>query len=111
MPNVATPSNLSLKELEARRLADQAARANKVAATRSEEEKALRKERVAKAKDAMARSVGLKGDHVAPARAALKLYLQQLNEPNQPDDAKFEALLEAPFKAPPKKKTNDRGRF
>lgn len=74
----------------------------------SEAEKATRKERVAKAKDAMARSVGAKGDHVAPARAAVKVYLQRLNEPKQPDDAQFEALIEAPFKAPPKKKTNDR---
>jgi peptidoglycan hydrolase-like protein with peptidoglycan-binding domain len=75
----------------------------------TEEEKAARKERVAKAKDAMARSVGLKGDHVAPARAALKTYLQRLNLPNQPDDATFEALCEAPFKAPEKKRTGDRG--
>jgi hypothetical protein len=52
--------------------------------------------------------VGAKGDHVAPARAALKTYLQRLNEPKQPDDAQFEMLLEAPFKAPYKKKTNDR---
>lgn len=74
----------------------------------TEEEKAARKERVAKAKDALARSVGLKGDQVAPARAALKVYLQRLNLPNQPDDATFEALIEAPFKVPPKKKTNDR---
>lgn len=74
----------------------------------SEEEKAKRKERVAAAKDALARSVGAKGEHVAGARASLKLYLQRLNEPKQPDDAQFEALLEAPFKAPPKKKTNDR---
>ncbi len=74
----------------------------------SEEEKAKRKERVAAAKDALARSIGAKGEHVAPARASLKLYLQRLNEPKQPDDPQFEALLEAPFKAPPKKKTNDR---
>ena len=74
----------------------------------SEEEKATRKERVAKAKDALARSVGTKGDHVAPARAAIKVYLQKLNDPKQPDDAKFEELIEAPFKAPPKKKMNDR---
>jgi hypothetical protein len=74
----------------------------------SEEEKATRKERVAKAKDAMARSVGAKGDHVVQARAALKTYLQRLNEPKQPDDAQFESLIEAPFKAPYKKKTNDR---
>ena len=97
-----------LQESEARRLAAQAARVNKVSRTFSEEEKTVRKERVAKAKDAMSRSVGLKGAHVAPARAALKAYLQRLNEPNQPDDAHFEMLVEAPFKAPPKKRTNDR---
>ena len=34
-------------------------------------------------------------------------YLQNLNDPKQPDDAQFETLIEAPFKAPPKKKTND----
>jgi hypothetical protein len=72
----------------------------------SEEEKAARKERVTKAKDALSRSVGIKGDHVAGARAAIKTYLQRLNEPNQPDDARFEMLIEAPFKAPEKKKTN-----
>ncbi len=55
-----------LQETEARRLAEQEARANKVAKTYSDEEKATRKERVAKAKDAMSRSVGLKGAHVAP---------------------------------------------
>src|SRR3954447_6635273 len=70
----------------------------------TEEEKAQRKERVAAAKDALARSVGLKGEHVAPARAALKSYLQRLNDPRQPDDAAFQALLEGPFRAPPKKK-------
>jgi hypothetical protein len=70
----------------------------------TEEEKATRKQRVAAAKDALARSAGLKGDHVAPARAALKSYLQRLNEPKQPDDAQFEALVEAPFRTPPKKK-------
>jgi len=97
-----------LQETEARRLAEQQARANKVAKTYSDEEKATRKERVAKAKDAMSRSVGLKGAHVQPARAAIKKYLQNLNDPKQPDDAAFDALIEAPFKAPPKKKTNDR---
>ena len=70
----------------------------------TEEEKAVRKQRVAAAKDALARSATLKGDWVAPARAALKSYLQRLNEPRQPDDAQFEALLEGPFRAPPKKK-------
>jgi hypothetical protein len=106
---MASPGKLTpLQESEARRRADEEARANKVAKEYSDEEKAARKERVAKAKDAMARSVGLKGAHVAPARAAIKRYLQQLNDPRQPDDAQFEALIEAPFKAPPKKKTNDR---
>jgi hypothetical protein len=101
LPRKLTP----LQELEASR---RAAKAEKPARVISEEEKATRKERVAKAKDALARSVGAKGDHVAEARAALKSYLQRLNEPRQPDDARFEELIEAPFKAPPKKKTNDR---
>ena len=106
---MAPPAKLTpLQESEARRLAEQAARANKVTRVFSEEEKALRKDRVARAKDAMSRSVGLKGAHVAPARAALKTFLQRLNDPNQPDDAHFDMLVEAPFKAPPKKKTNDR---
>ena len=70
----------------------------------TEEEKAIRKQRVAAAKDALARSAKLKGEHVASARAALKSYLQRLNEPRQPDDAQFEALIEGPFRAPAKKK-------
>ena len=94
-----------LQEVEARRLA---AAADKPKRVIPEEEKALRRERVAKAKDALARSVGAKGEQVAPARAALKAYLQRLNEPKQPDEAQFETLLEAPFKAPYKKKTNER---
>jgi hypothetical protein len=98
-----------LQQAEARRAA-QAAAAEKPKRVPTEEEKATRKERVVKAKDALARSVGAKGDHVAAGRAALKAYLQRLNEPKQPDDAQFEALLEAPFKAPPKKRTNE-GRF
>ena len=53
-------------------------------------------------------TVGTKGDHVAPARAALKTFLQRLNEPKQPDDAAFDVLVKGPFTAPPKKKTNDR---
>jgi hypothetical protein len=97
-----------LQQAEADRIAAEQARANKVQKTYSDEEKATRKERVAKAKDALSRSVGLKGAHVAPARAAIKKYLQNLNQPNQPDETQFEALVEAPFKAPPKKKTNDR---
>jgi hypothetical protein len=104
----AQPKMTELQETEARRRAAEEARANKVAKEYTDEEKAARKERVAKAKDAMARSVGLKGAHVAPARAAIKRYLQNLNDPKQPDDTQFEALIEAPFKAPPKKKTTNR---
>lgn len=95
----------TLEELQA---ATGPAKVDKAKREYSDEEKTQRKERVAKAKDALARSVGAKGDHVAPGRAALKQYLQRLNEPKQPDDAKFEELLLAPFTAPPKKKANDR---
>ena len=98
----------SLKELEAERIARQKAKASKPASNYSDAEKAARKERVEKAKDALARSVGMKGEHIAPARAALKAFLRNLNDKNQPDDARFELLIEAPFKAPPKKRTNDR---
>jgi uncharacterized protein (DUF2236 family) len=97
-----------LQESEARRIAAEEARKNKVARVYSDDEKTARKERVGKAKDALARSAGVKGVQVPAARSALKKYLQQLNEPKQPDDAQFETLLEAPFKAPPKKRTNDR---
>lgn len=104
------PSNrlTPLQESEARRIAAEEARKNKVARVYSDDEKTARKERVAKAKDALARSVGVKGVQVPAARSALKKYLQQLNEPKQPDDAQFETLLEAPFKAPPKQRTNQR---
>ena len=98
-----------LQQVEADRKAAAAAKANKVARVFTDEEKATRKERVAKAKDALSRSVGMKGDHVTAGRAALKKYLQQLNEPKQPDDQRFEMLIEAPFKAPPKKRDNNRG--
>lgn len=100
------PSNrlTPLQESEARRKAAAAAQKDKATRVYSDEEKARRKDRVAKAKDALARSGSMKGDHVPPARAALKSFLQQLNEPKQPDDARFETLIEAPFKAPPKKK-------
>ena len=97
-----------LQEMEARRKADEEARNNKKTVVRTDEEKALRKARVEKAKDALARSVGIKGEHVAGARDALKDFLRRLNEPNQPDDARFEAMVEAPFKVPPKKNSNDR---
>jgi len=99
---------LSLKETEAARIAAEEARKNKKTRTFTDEEKALRKERVAKAKDALSRSNGIKGVQVPAARAALKRYLQELNQPKQPDDQQFEMLLEAPFKAPPKKRENSR---
>jgi hypothetical protein len=102
---MATPKLTPLQEMEARRTASAADKPKRVI---SEEEKATRRDRVAKAKDALARSVGAKGEHVTTARAALKTYLQRLNEPKQPDDAQFETLVEAPFKAPPKKRSNDR---
>jgi len=98
-----------LQQVEADRKAAAAAKANKSSRVFSDEEKATRKERVAKAKDALSRSVGMKGDHVTAGRAALKKYLQNLNEPNQPDDQRFEMLIEAPFKSPPKKRDNNRG--
>jgi len=97
-----------LQQAEADRKAADAARANKATKSYSDEEKTIRKERVAKAKDAMTRSVGLKGVQVAPGRAAIKKYLQNLNDPKQPDDQQFDTLVEAPFKAPPKKRTDDR---
>lgn len=100
-----TPKLTPLQQIEADRLARAVEKPKR---EYSEEEKALRKERVAKAKDALARSVGAKGEHVASARAALKSYLQKLNDPKQPDEAQFETLIQAPFTAPPKKKTNDR---
>lgn len=98
----------SLKELEAERIARQKAKAKKPASNYSDAEKATRKERVEKAKDALSRSAGMKGEQVAPARAALKNYLRNLNDKNQPDDARFELLIEAPFKVPPKKRSNNR---
>jgi hypothetical protein len=96
-----------LQQLEAERAA-RAAAADKPKTEHSEEERAKRKERVAKAKDALARSVDAKGDHVTSARTALKNYLKRLNDPKQPSDEMFEAMIEAPFAAPPKKKANDR---
>lgn len=47
----------------------------------------------------------MKGDHVVAGRAALKLFLRNLNDPKQPSDEQFEAIVEAPFKAPPKPKS------
>ena len=97
-----------LQESEARRKAAEEAKKTKKTVVRSDEEKATRKERVEKAKDALTRSANTKGDHVPPARVALKDFLRNLNEPKQPDDSRFQMLIEAPFKVPPKKKTNDR---
>ena len=97
-----------LQETEARRKAAEEAKKNRKPVIRSDEEKATRKERVEKAKDALTRSTGMQGDHVAAGRSALKDFLRRLNEPKQPHDSRFESLLEAPFKAPPKKKSNDR---
>lgn len=97
-----------LQETEARRVAAAEAKKNKKSVVRSDDEKAAYRERIGKAKDALTRSVGTKGDHVTIARAAIKDYLRRLDETKQPDDARFDALIEAPFKEPPKKKTNDR---
>src|SRR3954451_21318855 len=68
---------------------------------RSEEEKAKHRERIAAAKDALKRSVGLKGEHVAPARTALKEWLRN---PGDTSDERFAILVEAPFREPPKKR-------
>ena len=75
---------------------------------RPEEEKVAYRARIEAAKDALKRSVGTKGDHVAPTRAALKEYLRNVNGPAQPDDERFKMLLEAPFKAPPKPRAERR---
>ncbi len=72
---------------------------------RSEEDRARRKERVERAKDALARSNGMRGDHVVAGRSALKLFLRNLNDAKQPNDEQFDAIVEAPFKAPPKPKS------
>jgi hypothetical protein len=66
----------------------------------SDEERSRRRERVVAAKDALARSASIGGAHVAPARAALRDYLRNLNEPHQPNDAVFQLLIEAPFREP-----------
>jgi len=66
----------------------------------SEEERALRKSRVGAAKTALRDSSQLTGAHVPAARSALKSYLRQLDNPNQPNDAVFQQLLAAPFAQP-----------
>ncbi len=71
---------------------------------RSEEEKAARRDRVEKAKKALADSQTLKGDHVVAARAALKAFLRNLNDAKQPNDEQFEAILAAHTVVPKKEK-------
>jgi hypothetical protein len=105
---VAANKLTPLQESEARRKAAAQAKKTKKTVVRSDAEKATRRERVEKAKDALTRSVGMKGDHVASGRVALKDFLRNLNEPKQPDYSRFESLIDAPFKVPPKKKSNDR---
>lgn len=102
---MAIHTKLTVKEPAAKGGARPGAGAGAGAANRrppSEEERATRRARVAAAKDALARSVGLRGDHVPPARAALKAYLRRLNEAHQPSDDQFQALVEGPFRVPPK---------
>jgi hypothetical protein len=70
----------------------------------SQEERDVRKSRVEAAKTALKDSSDLRGTHVPAARAALKAYLRQLNEPNQPNEAVFKLLVAAPFAAPPRRK-------
>ena len=69
-------------------------------AVHSAEEKAVRRSRVEAAKKALADSAHLNGPQVPAARAALKAYLRQLNEPKQPNDATFAQLVAAPFEEP-----------
>lgn len=76
---------------------------------RSEEERAARKERVQKVKDALKTLATTKGDHVPAARASLKAYLQNLNEPNQPSDERFTAMLDNALN-PPRPKAKGDGR-
>ena len=66
----------------------------------SAEERATRRARVAAAKDALQRSAQMQGAHVTQARAALKSYLRELNQPRQPTDAAFQAMVERPFHDP-----------
>ena len=69
----------------------------------SQEERSIRKTRVEAAKKALQDSSQLSGPQVLGARAALKDYLRQLNEPRQPSDATFQDMLKAPF-APPRRR-------
>ena len=95
---MAIHAKLTTRDTNARSQAD----SSKKRREPTEEEKATRKERVVAAKDALKRSVDLKGAHVPPARSAIKAYLQRLNEARQPTDDAFKALIDAPFTAPPK---------
>jgi hypothetical protein len=99
---MAIHTKLTVKEPPGRQPAAKDPPGSGVKREPTEEERATRKARVAAAKDALARSVGLRGDHVPPARSALKNYLRRLNEPNQPNDDQFQALVEGPFRVPPK---------
>ena len=94
------PKLTSAEEVAARARAEQE-RAARPKKERTEEEKAKHRERISAVKDALKRSAGLKGDHVAPARAALKDWLR--DTPETTDD-RFQILVEAPFREPPKKK-------
>lgn len=60
----------------------------------------MRKARVEAAKKALSDSAQLNGPQVPAARAALKSYLRELNEPRQPNDAAFAQLVAAPFEEP-----------
>lgn len=97
------PRLTTAEEVSARAAAADAS--DRPRAERSEEDRTRRKERVEKAKDALSRSIGMRGDHVVAGRAALKLFLRNLNDAKQPNDEQFEAIVEAPFKAPPKPKS------
>lgn len=103
LPTMPSRPRLTTAEEVSARAA--ATTAEKPKTERSEEDRARRKERVEKAKDALTRSNGMKGEHVVAGRAALKLFLRNLNDPKQPNDEQFEAICEAPFKAPPKPKS------
>jgi hypothetical protein len=101
---MAIRSKLTERDSDAASQPTSASGENAARTEHSEEERATRKERVQKAKDALKRSAELKGEHVVVARQALKAYLQKLNDPRQPSDEQFEALIDAPFRQPPKRK-------
>ena len=67
----------------------------------TEKEKAVRRERVGAAKDALARSARMDGPIVAQARKTLRDFLRQLDQQRQPTDAAFQEMIDAPFRQPP----------